>query len=180
MTGSESELRTVAAEDLRACMRLFPTGVALLTAGEGDSAMGMTINSVVSVSLSPPTLLVSVHQYARIAGRLVPGAEFSVSFLSADQAGLTRQFASADRPAGEAAVVAMGGARGANGVPFPVGAVGVLECLVDRTVPVGDHNLVIGLVVRAELGLADCSPQVFHCGELTTVHSADRPIDAST
>ncbi|MGD3109782.1 flavin reductase family protein [Streptomyces sp. YGL11-2] len=165
----------VAADDLRACMRSFPTGVALLTTGEGESAMGLTINSVVSVSLSPPTLLISVHRHARITGRLVPGTEFAVSFLSADQADLTWQFASADRPVGEAAVLAMGGANGANGVPVPAGALSVLECMVERTVPVGDHILVIGLVVSAEPGPADYLPQVFHYGGLTTVLSAAHP-----
>ncbi|MEU6966092.1 flavin reductase family protein [Streptomyces chrestomyceticus] len=178
MTGNESGPRTVAAEDLRACMRRFPTGVALLTTGEGDRAVGLTINSVVSVSLSPPALLVSVHRHARITERLVPGADFSVSFLSAGQADLTWQFASADRPVGEAAVSAMGRAKGSNGVPFPAGALGVLECVVEKTVPVGDHVLVIGLVARAEPGPAGHLPQVFHHGELTTVDRAAHPVDA--
>ncbi|RLU79978.1 hypothetical protein CTZ27_36150 [Streptomyces griseocarneus] len=171
MTVSKSGPRTVTADDLRACMRSFPTGVALLTTGEGESAMGLTINSVVSVSLSPPVLLASVHRQARITGRLAPGAEFAVSFLGVGQADLTWQFASADRPAGEAAELAMGGAKGAHGIPVPAGALSVLECRVERTVPVGDHILVIGLVVSAEPGPADDLPQVFHHGELTTVLS---------
>lgn len=180
MTVDESGPRTATADALRACMRSFPTGVALLTTGRGEGAVGLTINSVVSVSLSPPTLLVSLHQHARITERLMPGTEFAVSFLSADQADLTWQFASAERPAGEAAASAMGGAKGANGIPVPVGALGVLECVAERAVPVGDHVLVIGLVMRAESGPADYLPQVFHSGRLTTVLGAACPIGAET
>ncbi|MET9262084.1 flavin reductase family protein [Amycolatopsis sp. NPDC004079] len=155
-------------------MRLFPTGVALLTAGEGDTAMGMTVNSVVSVSLSPPILLVSVHRSARITGHVVPGMEFAVSLLGTEQVHLTRRFAAADRPVGEAAVSVLGGALAASGVPIPAGALGVVQCVVERTVPVGDHVLVLGLVVCAEASAEESSPQVFHRGSLTTVARAVR------
>jgi flavin reductase len=159
----------VGSNDLRACMRLFPTGVALLTVGERDEVVGMTVNSVVSVSLEPPMLLVSVHRRARITASIRHGAAFTVSFLSADQTALSKQFASASRPVGEAAVSAMAGKAGVNGVPAPAESLGVVECVLEQTILVGDHVLLIGLVVHVDTRAEDRLPQIFYRGDLITV-----------
>lgn len=150
----------------RACMRLLPTGVSLLTAGTGDDVIGMTVNSVVSVSLTPPTLLVSVHRQARLTAVAPVGAAFTVGFLGGDEILLSRQFAAATRPVGAAAVAAMAGRPGSTGVPVPGHALGVVECVVREVFPVGDHVLLIGAVVNAEATGHGRVPQIFYQGEL--------------
>ena len=161
--------RGVDADRLRACMRLFPTGVAMLTAGRGDGVIGMTVNSVISVSLEPPLMLVSVHQRARITAALAEGTRFTLGILNGQQTALSRRFAAATRPVGAAAVAAMCGRVGAGGVPAPADCLAVLECVTEQLIPVGDHLLVIGLVVHGEVGAADRPPQVFFRGALTAL-----------
>jgi flavin reductase len=150
----------------RSCMRLLPTGVSLLTAGTGDDVIGMTVNSVVSVSVAPPTLLVSVHRQARLLAVAPVGAAFAVGFLDGEGIPLSRQFAAANRPVGTAAVVAMAGRPGTTGVPVPGHALGVVECVVREVIPVGDHVLLIGAVVDAEARGHGRVPQIFYEGEL--------------
>lgn len=161
--------RGVDGDRLRACMRLFPTGVALLTVGQGDDVVGMTVNSVISVSLEPPLLLVSLHRRARITAVVRSGTCFSVGILGADQMALSRQFASASRPTGAAAVAAMAGRAGSGGVPAPAGCLGVAECVAERLIPVGDHVLLIGLVVHVDVQAKDRPPQVFFRSGFTTL-----------
>ncbi|MFE6719667.1 flavin reductase family protein [Streptomyces albidoflavus] len=161
-------------ERLRACMRLFPTGVALLTAGRGDTAVGMAVNSVVSVSLAPPLILVSVHRAARIGRPLLDEGAFALSFLTAEQTALTRTFAAADRPAGALTVSLLGGVFKDSGVPFLADASATIECALHSTVPVEDHVLVIGRVTTAELHPARSLPQVSYQGTFTTVRTARR------
>ncbi|MDJ1130553.1 flavin reductase family protein [Streptomyces iconiensis] len=166
---------TVGTEGLRACMRLFPTGVALLTAGSGESATGMSVNSVISVSLTPPLVLVSVHHAARINRRLLDDRVFALSFLTAEQTGLTRTFAAADRPVGAMAVNVLGGVLKDSGVPFAAGASATIECVLQRAVPVEDHVLVIGRVTAARLNPVLAPPQVSYQGTFTTVRQAGQP-----
>jgi flavin reductase (DIM6/NTAB) family NADH-FMN oxidoreductase RutF len=56
------ETREGTADSLRAAMGLFPTGVTVVTTGRGEATEGMTANAVISVSLDPLLLLVSVRR----------------------------------------------------------------------------------------------------------------------
>lgn len=154
---------------LRACMRLFPTGVAILTAGSGHLATAMVVNSVASASLDPPMMLVSVHRDARINAVLDDGAAFALGFLTHEQSALTRTFAATDRPAGTHVVRALGGEVGRSGVPVVADAAGSVECELVETVNTGDHLLLIGRAVAVRHGTEGKPPQVFYRGGVTTV-----------
>src|SRR6266542_3564192 len=62
------------APDLRALMRGFPHGVAVLTVDAGGQRLGLTIGSLVSLSLDPPMIGVAIakqaamHELLREAG----------------------------------------------------------------------------------------------------------------
>ncbi|MEU0992240.1 flavin reductase family protein [Streptomyces sp. NPDC005953] len=161
----------VDAESLRACMRLFPTGVALLTAGRGDQAMGMSVNSVISVSLDPPLVLVSVHHSARINRRLHDEPAFALSFLAAEQTDLTTAFAAADRPVGDAAVRRLGAVLRPGGIPIAAESLGAVECELRGLLKVEDHNLLIGRVVALGRNPLHPLPQVCYGGSYTTVRT---------
>ena len=64
------DLEALAADALKAAMRLFPSGVTVVTSGHEENAEGMTANAVISVSLDPPLFLVSVHREARLNPRI--------------------------------------------------------------------------------------------------------------
>ena len=54
----EAEPR-ISAEQFRFAFRSHPAGVAVVTADAGDGPVAMTVSSVASISIDPPTLMFS-------------------------------------------------------------------------------------------------------------------------
>ncbi|MGI5469310.1 flavin reductase family protein [Streptomyces sp. CA-132043] len=148
-------------EQLRQVMRLFPTGVALLATGEGEDAVAMTINALMSVSLAPPQVVVSVRRAARAHPVLENTGAFTLHLLAGDQAGSASLFASPDKPAGPALAPYV--AR-----EVTPGALAVLDCRVEAVYPGGDHSLLLARVESARTVAGERPPLTFHHGAMTT------------
>ena len=56
--------REVRSGDFRDAMRQLAGGVSIITVGRGKDITGMTVTSVSSLSVEPPTLIVSVNRQA--------------------------------------------------------------------------------------------------------------------
>ncbi|GAA2509283.1 flavin reductase family protein [Streptomyces thermolineatus] len=149
--------------DLRSAMRLFPTGVALLCTGAGRRAVGMTVNALMSVSLAPPRILVSVLRTARAHPVLCESRSFSVHFLSDRQAAVAGLFASRDKPCGTALEALV------ERDVLPA-ALATLQCSVEQVFQGGDHSLFLSRVESIGHGEKDGEPLVFHRGILGTTH----------
>ena len=163
------------AEALRTAMRLFPTGVTVVTSGREERAEGMTANAVVSVSLDPLLFLVSVHKEARLNPRIREEGHFAVNVLAADQEGLSRLFASPERSSGLPAIHSLGGGYGSTGAPLAAGALAVIECELEAAYPGGDHDLFLGRVVVVRMGDARKDPLVYYEGGYTSPKPVQRP-----
>jgi len=112
----------------------------------------MTVNSFVTVSLAPPTVLVSVmpgrmHQAISESGR------YAVNVLTEGDRGLSRHFAG--RPADGVSPDFESG----EGLPKLSNCVAFFACDVTRTVDVGDHTLFIAEVSTCDY--CDNVPLVF-------------------
>jgi len=169
------EVHEASGEALRAAMRLFPTGVTVVTSGQEERAEGMTANAVVSVSLDPLLFLVSVHKDARLNPRIREEGYFAVNVLAADQEGLSRLFASPERSSGLPAIHSLGGGYGSTGAPLAAGALAVIECELEAVHPGGDHDLFVGRVVAVRMGDARRDPLIYHEGGYTTPRPVQRP-----
>lgn len=71
----------------------FATGVAVITTSAAGTPHGMTVNSLTSVSLEPPMLLVCLTIGARTTDAIVKGGRSAVNILSARQEQLALRFA---------------------------------------------------------------------------------------
>ena len=169
------EVHEADAEALRAAMRLFPTGVTVVTSGREKRAEGMTANAVVSVSLDPLLFLVSVHKEARLNPRIREQGHFAVNVLAADQEGLSRLFASPERSSGLPAIHSLGGGYGSTGAPLAAGALAVIECELEAVYPGGDHDLFLGRVVAVRMGDTRKDPLIYHEGGYTSPKPVQRP-----
>lgn len=148
----------------RDTMGLFPTGVALLTAGDGDRFDALTVNSVVSVSLVPLLVLVSLRRTTRILGQITEEEQaFTVNILAADQREVAAAFARSDRIRGVAAAEYLGLVPGHTGT-LVGGAIAAVHCELDQVCPAGDHELVLGQVACIHAGRTGVGPLVFHRG----------------
>lgn len=142
----------------RGLMARWATGVAVVTAREGSVDAGLTVNALLSVALAPPSLLISLTRDADTTPVIERTGAFAVNFLAADQRSLSERFAQAVPPADKFRDLPLH--RGATGAALLDGALGAAECRVAAWTPRYDHVLILGEVVRQELG-RDTAPLLF-------------------
>lgn len=141
----------------RRTLGMFATGVTILTARVAEQVHGMTANAFMSVSLSPPLVLISIDRRAKLGALLHEGTRFGVSMLEARQTGLSDRFAgrvSDDVPEPMFEVV--------HETPLVEGALAHLVARVVRSYWGGDHSLFLGQVEFARYG--EGRPLLFHGG----------------
>lgn len=134
----------------RRLMARWATGVSVVTAREFDADGGLTVNALFSVSLAPPSLLISLTRDADTTPLIERSGHFGVSFLAADQQELSVRFAQELSPAEKFRGVAFH--RGPSGLALLDGALGAVECRVVSKTPAYDHLLILGEVVHHEFG----------------------------
>jgi 3-hydroxy-9,10-secoandrosta-1,3,5(10)-triene-9,17-dione monooxygenase reductase component len=139
-------------EELREVMRRFPAPVAVVTAEVDEERYGLTVGSLVSLSLDPPLVGVSIGVESSSHEPLRRARGFAVSLLSAAQDGEARHFARSGVPPS----FLWQGARVRDGERGPLieGALAWLQCRTEAEHRVGDHTLFVGLVESYELGAA--------------------------
>jgi flavin reductase (NADH) len=80
----DQPITRVTASDQMALMTAYPTGVAVITAIDGDGSLhGMTCTSLTSVTLNPPTLLVSFRRASGTLRAARRRGRFGVNLLHA-------------------------------------------------------------------------------------------------
>jgi len=152
----------------RAVIGHFATGVAVITADGPGGPGGMTANAVCSLSLDPLLLLVCFENTARTLPIVRAAGGFGVNILRADQAELSRTFAS---KRGEAAKFDGVSWSSREGVPVIEGAVAWLACDLREMHPAGDHTIAIG-AVRAMDHEDGGDPLIWYRGAYDTVARA--------
>lgn len=144
---------------LRAALGRFATGVTIVTCvGTDGRPVGLTANSFNALSLEPPLVLWSLRGASPNLGAFNAASHFAVNVLAESQIELSRRFASPvpDRFAG------VDWAAGEGGAPVLADCAAVFQCASDKHLPMGDHMLFVGRVLRAaEAALA---PLVFQAG----------------
>lgn len=149
----------------RRLMGRWATGVSVVTAREQDVDVGMTVNALLSVSLAPPSLLISLTREADTTPRIERSGRFAVNVLASDQRALSVRFAQEIPPAEKFRGLAFH--RGPSGLALLDGAISALECRVVSKTPAYDHLLILGEVLHHELG-RDASPLLFFRSDYAT------------
>jgi len=145
------------ARALRRAFSLFPTGVVAMCGHDGDTPVGMTVNSFSSVSLVPPLVSVCVALGSTSWAKLNDLPRIGLSVLGAGQQTLSRQLSArqGDRFAGVTLVT------GAHSARFIPGATLWLDCAIAERFPGGDHEIILFEVKHTTL-FPDIAPLVFH------------------
>jgi flavin reductase len=138
-------------EDLRGLMRFVPHNVAVLAVDHDGNRMGVTISSLVSLSLDPPLIGISVGKQASLYELLRSAGSFSVSLLGDGQEELALRFA-----AGRPPIVHWDGVAVRQGryAPLIEGALGWIEATTLAETDAGDHTFFIATVDAVERGPA--------------------------
>jgi flavin reductase len=118
----------------------------------GGERLGLTIGSLVGLSLEPPLVGVSVSRQAAMHELLRGAGGFALSLLAGDQEGVAQHFARGVPPFAHWHGIAT--RPGAEGAPLIDDALGWLECRTTGEHEAGDHTLFVGEVLAAERGRA--------------------------
>jgi flavin reductase (DIM6/NTAB) family NADH-FMN oxidoreductase RutF len=137
-------------DDFRALMRRFPSGVAVVTVDSDGQRLGLTVGSLVSLSLQPPLVGVAIARQAAMHELLREAGGFAVSLLARGQESLAQHFARGVPPIALWHGIAV--REGAAGAPLLAGALGWLECRASGECPAGDHTFFVGEVMSVEAG----------------------------
>ncbi len=148
------------ADELRTLLRRYPAGVAVATVDASGQKLGLTIGSLVSLSLAPPLVGFAISREAAMHELLREAAGCAVSLLAAGQDWLAQHFARGVPPIAMWHGVAT--RPGAVGAPLLVGALGWLECSLRDEIATGTHTFFVFHVERAELG--NDAPPLFRVG----------------
>lgn len=133
--------------EFRGALSHFATGVAVLTAERGPALVhGMTANSLASVSLHPPLILVCIAESAQMLPILNQVRRFGVNVLRSDQAPISQFFAQPDQPDADEQALGVRFRWTANNIPLLEDALVQMECQVVSSHVAGDHTVFIARV----------------------------------
>ena len=140
----------MAGDELRALMREIPQPVSVVTVDAGGQKAGLTIVSLVSLSIEPPLVGIAVRRHAALHELLREAGAFAVTILAAGQDALAQHFARGVPP-----IILWQGIEtrdGELGAPLLEDAFGWIECHLASEHPTGDHTFFVGDVISATRG----------------------------
>lgn len=159
---------TIHPERFRRVLGHFPTGVVIVSAMVGGLPAGLSVGSFTSVSLDPPLVGILPSKSSTSWPKISTAPSFCISILAAGQEELCRQFAisGGDKFAG------VGWHPAPSGAPILDGALGWIDCDLERSVEAGDHYIVLGRVRALDIEIAEIpAPLIFFRGGYGTFFS---------
>jgi flavin reductase (DIM6/NTAB) family NADH-FMN oxidoreductase RutF len=132
----------------RELFRRWPAGVSIVVAEAGGRRAGLTVSSLISLSLDPPLVAISLAHVASLYEVLEEAGEWTASVLSGEQDWLAQHFARSVPP-----LVLWNGIPVRDDDPRLIAdAVGWFHVRTIEQVRTGDHTLFIGEVLDVERG----------------------------
>jgi flavin reductase (DIM6/NTAB) family NADH-FMN oxidoreductase RutF len=147
----------VGGEEFRALMRRFPAGVAVVSVDLDGEALGLTIGTLIPLSLEPPLVGFAVRRHAALHELLRRAGTFGVSLLAEGQERLAQHFARGVPPIAIWEGIEL---RDQTGPPLIAGALGWLTGRVSAEVAAGEDTFFVGEVLSLEDG-ASARPLVY-------------------
>ena len=148
----------------REAIARFATGVTLVTTFTSDGIpVGCTANSVASVSLVSPLLLVCLKRDSESLVVIERTGRFGVSVLPEGREDVARRFAGEGRGERFHGIELRADCAG---TPILVEAVSWMDCRVWNTLQASDHTILIGEVVAC--GVGDRPPLIFFASRFGT------------
>jgi len=141
-------------EELREVMRKWTAGVSIVTATLKGFTHGMTVGSLVSLSIDPPRIAVTLASQTRLYHMVQEGGLFGVTILSAGQQSLSERFSGViadqnDRMSGVPLI------RLTENIPVLQGGLGVLACRVVHQYEMPQSTLFVAEVLEAQAASGD-------------------------
>jgi len=129
-------------------LRLWPSGVSVVTNGTPGAVQAITVSSFTSLSLDPPLVLICIETTSRSHDAIVREGRFAINVLHAGQEAISDMAAGRRGPAGHA-LPGVTHRVETTGAPVIDGALAWLDCVVVARHDGGDHSIFVGRVEAA-------------------------------
>lgn len=133
----------VRSQDFRKAMSNFLTGVAVVTVAGDDGPRGVTVNSLTSVSLEPPILLICFDRRSGALKRVQDVGAFGVNILASSQKYLAQRFSHSSAAAPFEPIDSRSWVVD-DGVPLLNDSLVRITCELEQTFEAGSHTVVFG------------------------------------
>lgn len=147
----------LSAEDFKFAFRGHPAGVGIVTAETDNGPVALTVSSLFSVGLEPPTLVFSASAMSSATPTILKAETVVVHLVGAEQIELAKLGATSgvDRfgPGIE-------WDRLPTGEPYYPGAADWIRGRVSQVVPAGGSNLIVVEALESKPHAADASPDL--------------------
>jgi flavin reductase (DIM6/NTAB) family NADH-FMN oxidoreductase RutF len=127
-------------------MRGLAGGVCVIATEHEGERYGLTVTSVCSLSVAPPSVVICVDRCADAHDPICRAAAVTVNVLAASQRGVARLFAGLEAARGPARFEQTGWARSATGLPRLADSLCCLDCEVTAIADGGTHSILIAVV----------------------------------
>ncbi len=135
----------------RDAMSLVPSAVHILATNGTAGLGGLTASAVVSISDTPPTLLVSISQASGSVGLFRENGIFSVNLLGAQDLALAELFAGRTGVHGPPRFDHGAWEIRRDGAPILRSALAAFECRLTETRLIATHHVMIGTVSEVHI-----------------------------
>lgn len=160
----------ISSASFRAAMRQLAGGVSVITVGAGADRSGMTVTSVSSLSVDPPSLVVCVNKQSSTWPLLLRYQVFGVNILRAGQRHIALRFSGQGGVAGAARFGDEPVLTAETGAPLLAHALAAFDCEAETLVDHHSHVIVIGLVKAVRVAEGQ-SPLVYWRGQYAELGS---------
>ena len=154
-------------DKIKDALRMMPYGFYAFTTKNGDDVNAMVVNWVSQMSYAPRLLAVGIQKSCYSHGVVSAGRVFGLNlFLQADSDAIMGVTSGrAKKP--EKMDTADFSPAPETGVPVLAGAAAYIECRVKDIVDIGgDHDIVVGEAINAEVMKAGAPPDVLSLTQL--------------
>jgi len=138
----------IGAQHFKDTLRLWASGVTVVTVRGPRGLVPITVSSFASLSLHPPLVLVCIERQARAHRALMRARAFGVHLLADDQAELSDR-AAGRRGRAAARLPRARARREVTGAPILPGTLAWLDCALVARHKGGDHTIFVGRVEAA-------------------------------
>jgi flavin reductase (DIM6/NTAB) family NADH-FMN oxidoreductase RutF len=154
--------REVSSSDFRRAMRHLVGAVSVITVGRGDDVTGMTVTSMSSLAVDPPSLIVSVNRSASSWPLIKRHGFFGVNILPAEQQDIAERFSGKGGLKGAERFAGAEWTARVPGAPLLVGALAAIDCEVEETIERHSHGILIGRVRDVQVAAGGSALAYWH------------------